>query len=385
MSRRFFNSAVLLLLVVMMCCSAGASNAVTSNSGNAQLPQGVDLFVPQTTQVLPKTGTTDSSRRDSFVSPSLVSAGGVIAAFAEGRVYTVNAGRQNEKTSSDVVAGYIDATWDWSTLVGKVNESKWKANTVLGTTDGADNRVGDVFNPTTTMKGNKVFLLAGRLYKHKQIVGNWTYSGFKTQLELVVGDVTNPTGGEPSKRIKWGEIQSPLNESAIAAHKGNLTRFLAAGGAGVVMEDGTIVFPLMAKSGNGGYYSMIIYSTDNGSTWSLSEGISPANCTDPRVTEWDGSLLMIVNCKSSQRVYESRDMGTTWTEAIGTLPGVWVNSRLYFWDLSLRVEALITATIEGRKVMLCTQRGDFSGEKRERALYLWVTDNNRSFLLDRLE
>ncbi|RNC36287.1 trans-sialidase-like protein [Trypanosoma cruzi] len=377
MSRHVFTSAVL-LLVVMMYCSAGASNAVTSNSGNAQLPQGVDLFVPQTTQVVPKGGTSQETMRDSFVSPSLVSAGGVIAAFAEGRVYTVNAGRQNEKTSSDVVAGYIDSSWDWSTLVGKVNGSTWKANTVLSTTDGADNRVNFFYNPTTTTKGNKVFLLAGSFYEHKQI-GNRTYSGFKTQLELVVGDLREPTSSNPTESIKWGQIRSLLNESAIAAHKGNLTRFLAAGGSGVLMEDGTLVFPVMAKSGNGGYCSMIIYSKDNGSTWSLSKGISPANCTDPRITEWDGSLLMIVNCKSSQRVYESRDMGTTWTEAIGTLPGVWVNSRLYFWDLSLRVEALITATIEGRKVMLYTQRGDFSGEKRERALYLWVTDNNRSF------
>ncbi|EKF38292.1 trans-sialidase, putative, partial [Trypanosoma cruzi marinkellei] len=29
------------------------------------------------------------------------------------------------------------------------------------------------------------------------------------------------------------------------------------------MEDGTLVFPLMAENGNGDVYSMIIYSTDN--------------------------------------------------------------------------------------------------------------------------
>ncbi|EAN82335.1 trans-sialidase, putative [Trypanosoma cruzi] len=91
---------------------------------------------------------------------------------------------------------------------------------------------------------------------------------------------------------------------------------------------------------------------------------------------------MIVDCESSQRVYESRDMGKTWTEAIGTLPGVWVNSQLEDSKKgSLHVEALITATIEGRKVMLYIQRGYASGEKRATALYLWVTDNNRSFSL----
>ncbi|KAF5225363.1 hypothetical protein ECC02_001541 [Trypanosoma cruzi] len=378
MSRRVFTSALLLLLVVMMCCSGGASNAVTSNLGNAQLPHTVDLFLPEKTLVVPKKGT-DSVWRDSFISPSLVSAGGVIAAFAEGQVYTVNAGNQREKTSSDVVAEYIDTTWDWSTLVGKVNESTWKANTVLGTTDGADNGVGFFYHPTTTTKGNKVFLLAGSLYEYKQTVGNRTYSGFKLRLELVVGDVREPTSSEPTERIKWDQIRSLLNESTIAAHEGKWTGFIAAGGSGVLMEDGTLVFPLMARNEAKDDYSMIIYSKDNGSNWVLSKGVSPANCTGPRITEWDGSLLMIVNCENGQRVYESRDMGTTWTEAIGTLSGVWTNPGLYFWDLSLRVEALITATIEEREVMLYIQRGDSSGEKRATALYLWVTDNNRSF------
>ncbi|RNC39722.1 trans-sialidase, partial [Trypanosoma cruzi] len=84
MSRRVFASAVLLLLVVLICCgTCGAAATEKPNSGkndliNIQNLQRVDLFVPQTTLVLPKMGT-DSGRRDSFVSPSLVSAGGVIA------------------------------------------------------------------------------------------------------------------------------------------------------------------------------------------------------------------------------------------------------------------------------------------------------------------
>ncbi|ESS60330.1 glycoprotein 82 kDa [Trypanosoma cruzi Dm28c] len=89
---------------------------------------------------------------------------------------------------------------------------------------------------------------------------------------------------------------------------------------------------------------------------------------------------MIVDCENEQNVYESRDMGTTWTEAIGTLPGVWTKSKPEVSrDVSLHVEALITANIEGRKVMLYTQRGYALREKRATALYLWVTDNNRSF------
>ncbi|RNC52591.1 putative trans-sialidase, partial [Trypanosoma cruzi] len=36
-------------------------------------------------------------------------------------------------------------------------------------------------------------------------------------------------------------------------------------------------------------------------------------------------------------------------------------------------------TTEGRRVMLCTQRGRASGKKRATALCLWVTDSNRTF------
>ncbi|RNF07617.1 trans-sialidase [Trypanosoma cruzi] len=73
-------------------------------------------------------------------------------------------------------------------------------------------------------------------------------------------------------------------------------------------------------------------------------------------------------------------MGTVWTEAIGTLSGVWVNARSGVSQKeSLHLHAFITATIEGRKVMLCTQRGHASGEKRTTALCLWVTDSNRTF------
>ncbi|PBJ68149.1 trans-sialidase [Trypanosoma cruzi cruzi] len=401
MSRRVFTSAVsLLLLVVLMYCSTGGAataqvenNAVASTpsgsaltgtitgegsaSGGVERPQRVDLFVPQTTQVLPKKGT-GSSRRDSFVSPSLVSAGGVIAAFAEGHINVKPPHNESTKPSSDVVAEYIDSAWEWPTLVEEVNKGTWSAHTVLGKAEG-EGSLDVVRHPTTIAKGDKVFLLVGSTAL-SYVDGDWKEGSL--ELKLVVGEVTNPTDSEQSKRIEWGETKSPLNGSTLAAHKGNLTECLASGGSGVLMEDGTLVFPLMAMSEkNDGVLPMIIYSKDNGSTWLLSEDISPANCTDPRITEWEGSLLMIVDCENDQRVYESRDMGKTWTEAIGTLPGVWVNSQSEDYpDGVWHVDALITATIEGRKVMLYTQRG-YAMEENDNALYLRVTDNNRSFFV----
>ncbi|RNE97343.1 trans-sialidase [Trypanosoma cruzi] len=262
MSQRVFTFAVLFLLSVMVCCGGAATTQVEkatdgSNSGSALTGtiageesasggveglQRVDLFVPQTTQVLPKTGTTDSSR-DLFFSPSLVSAGGVIAAFAEGEMdakYTDDG--KSTKPFSDVVAEYIDSAWEWPTLVGEVKKKEWRAHTVLGKAEGKGN-LDVVRHPTTTMKDNKVFLLVGSTAL-SDVNGSWEEGRF--ELKLVVGEVTNPTGGEPSKRIKWGEIKSPLNESTLAAHKGNFTECLASGGSGVLMEDGTLVFSLMA-------------------------------------------------------------------------------------------------------------------------------------------
>ncbi|RNE99554.1 trans-sialidase-like protein, partial [Trypanosoma cruzi] len=354
----------------------GAIAGEGSTSGGVEELQRVDLFVPQTTQVLPKTGT-DSSLRDSFVSPSLVSAGGVIAAFAEGHINAKTPHTESNKPFSDVVAEYIDSAWEWPTLVGEFNKETWRAHTVLGKAEGKGS-LDVVRHPTTTMKDNKVFLLAGST-DFFSVNRDRKEGGF--ELKLVVGEVTNPSAGdEPSGWIKWGEVQSPVQQTTLAAHKGNLTECLASGGSGVLMEDGTLVFSLMAinEENEVDVYSMIIYSKDNGSTWSLSKGMSPAKCAAPRITEWEGSLLMIVVCENGQRVYESRDMGTTWTEAIGTLPGVWVNSRSSFRDLNLHVDALIAATIEGRKVMLYTQRGYTSGENAN-PLYLWVTDSNRTF------
>ncbi|PBJ79553.1 trans-sialidase [Trypanosoma cruzi cruzi] len=404
MSRRVFTSAMLLLLAVLMCCGTGGAaqaaevgnNAVASTpsgsaltgaitaeesaSGGVEGPQRVDLFVPQTTQVLPKKGTTNSSTaRDSFVSPSLVSAGGVIAAFAEGHINAKNSHTGSTKLSSDVVAKYIDSAREWPTLVEKVKKEEWRAHTVLGKAEGKEG-LDVVLRPTTTMKDNKVFLLAGGTVL-SPVNGDRRKARF--ELKLVVGEVTNPTGGEPSERIKWGDPKPLPKPISSDSHKVKLTECIASGGAGVVMEDGTLVFSLMAMNGeNGDIYSMIVHSTDNGSTWAFPEGMSPAKCLNPRVTEWEGSLLMIVDCENGQRVYESRDMGTTWTEAIGTLPGAWVNSQSEeYSDGGLHVEALITATIEGRKVMLYTQRGHASGKERATALYLWVTDNNRSFSL----
>ncbi|RNC56269.1 trans-sialidase, partial [Trypanosoma cruzi] len=109
--------------------------------------------------------------------------------------------------------------------------------------------------------------------------GCWREGGLEPKL--VVGDVTNPTGGKQSGRIEWGDPKPLPKLTSSASHEGDWTEFIASGGSGALMEDGTLVFPLMAKDEAEDVCSMIICSTDNGSAWALSEDISPAECLSP--------------------------------------------------------------------------------------------------------
>ncbi|RNC34523.1 putative trans-sialidase [Trypanosoma cruzi] len=126
MSRHLFYSA--LLLLVVMCCGTGGATLAKENDGKIDLrrvqePAGVDLFVPQKTLVQPKDGIVPVTTRDSFASPSLVSAGGVIGAFAEGHMDAEYQGGQLSKPfSSAFVAGCIDSAWNWPTVFGEVNK-----------------------------------------------------------------------------------------------------------------------------------------------------------------------------------------------------------------------------------------------------------------------
>ncbi|RNC56388.1 trans-sialidase [Trypanosoma cruzi] len=164
-----------------------------------------------------------------------------------------------------------------SLLLVRSIKDAWRAHTVLGAAEGKES-LGVVLCPTTITKGNGVFLLAGGSDVSYE-GGCWREGGLEPKL--AVGDVTNPTGGKQSGRIEWGDPKPLPKLISSASHEGDWTEFIASGGAGVVMEDGTILFPLMAESEAEYVCSMIICSTDNGSAWALSEGISPAECLNP--------------------------------------------------------------------------------------------------------
>ncbi len=93
-------------------------------------------------------------------------------------------------------------------------------------------------------------------------------------------------------------------------------------GRGIVMKDGTLVFPAEGRDSTGGAYSTIIYSRDQGKTWTCG---APAtfNTNECQVVELsDGSLMLNARHRANRRlktgngraIAVTKDMGKTWTE-----------------------------------------------------------------------
>ncbi|ESS61971.1 trans-sialidase [Trypanosoma cruzi Dm28c] len=182
---------------------------------NVELPRGVDLFVPQTTLVQPKDGIVPVTTRDSFDSPSLVSAGGVIAAFFEGCM-------DAEYQCAQLCPFLLMWLRGTSTLCGigplllvwSIKDTLM-AHTVPGAAEREESS-GVVLRPTTITKGNGVFPLAGGSDVSYEGVC-WREGGL--ELKLFVGDVTNPTGGKQSGRIEWADPKPLSKLISSASHK----------------------------------------------------------------------------------------------------------------------------------------------------------------------
>ncbi|RNE96521.1 group II trans-sialidase superfamily [Trypanosoma rangeli] len=377
MYRHMFSYSVLLLLFLQMCFASATVHAEEGKPEEMQIPEPVDLFMPHRT-IVETQG--QSQTRESFAHPSLASAGGVLVALADGIAFFQHTHqKQNWVMHADVVAGYVDSAESWSSFVAKVRANKWKAYNIFNTTTQEEHNdyLRYAYRPTTVAKENKVFLLVGNSYeKYDPSSKKWIVSS--QDLDLLVGEATQ------DKLIQWGEPTSLVPQIGLSAKQRGLDQFVGGGGSGLVMEDGTFVFPVTARrTKKNETVSMIIYSKDDGKNWLLPQGMLPVGCNDPLIVEWEqGQLLMVAKCNFLSKVFESRDMGATWREAVRTFTG----AQPILLPDSLRtaegVGSITTATIAGKKVMLYTQKGIPPWEMVEAtALYLWVADNNRTFHL----
>lgn len=113
-------------------------------------------------------------------------------------------------------------------------------------------------------------------------------------------------------------------------------------GAGICMKDGTLVFPAQFRAADGGEtqgkpFSTVLWSKDNGDTWTIGTG-ARIDTTEAQVVELeDGSLML--NCRDnrggSRTVMVSNDLGKTWTPHStdrGALPEPVCMASLLRWD-----------------------------------------------------
>ncbi|EKF98720.1 trans-sialidase, putative, partial [Trypanosoma cruzi] len=179
-------------------------------------------------------------------------------AVAEGRTKYNEPHKSDWLDSSDIAAGYTNAAGTWPSIVAEIAKMEWKAQATLGSWNDKDH-VSVWYWPTTIAKDNKVFLLEGGYEeKYDDSVEHWAMDEW--DIQLVVGEVTQAKDIKHSKPISWGEPTSLLPQIPQKIKSG-LKKFVAAGGSGIVMGNGTLVCPLMAANRKNHPFSTITYST----------------------------------------------------------------------------------------------------------------------------
>ncbi|EKG02218.1 trans-sialidase, putative [Trypanosoma cruzi] len=290
MSRRVVTSAVLLLLVMMMCCGTGgtASNEKLSDSE----PSKRKLFVWRDTK--------DEGTVISLFFPSLVEVNGGVFAFAEADLKK----KENEKThfftgiASELLALSGEKSKELAAanvrtkILEKCSSEEGRCPSPSEKQDGSQSEMEVyVSRPTTVVKGNDIYMLAGTYISENVPVCQVKAGAASWGLLLVKGNVSK----EKEKGIVWEDTDGLPCSSIVKLHE-SLIGLTGSGGSGIKMDDGTLVFPLEAvkkeeddaeKDGTekNKNVTLILYSSDT-TSWKLSKGMSADGCTDPSVVEW---------------------------------------------------------------------------------------------------
>ncbi|PBJ78572.1 trans-sialidase [Trypanosoma cruzi cruzi] len=358
MSRRVITSAVL-LLVVMMCCGTGGAKT-----------EEVKLLSESKFKWKDVKDEEGGVTVESLGAPGLLNVGSDVFAVAEAQCK-----KKGESKSFTGIASQIITIDNANTPVEVLKDPKDTQFLEDGSAD-LKKKV-DVSRPTTILKGNDIYMLAGK-YSRTSVRGAQGSGEDDSGLLLVKGDVSEEIVS--NKRIKWSDDNAVPR--ATVGELDSWTGLIGGGGSGVKMEDGTLVFPVEGTNQvdtekDVKTVSLIIYSLDANS-WKLSKGMSDGGCSDPSVVEWEGKLMMMTECDDGRRrVYESGDKGESWTEALGTLSRVWGNKQ----GNEKRVGSGFTTAnivVDGgakRNVMLVTLPVYAEEGNKKGKLHLWLTDN----------
>ena len=137
---------------------------------------------------------------------------------------------------------------------------------------------------------------------------------------------TSQTGFDKNKTGQWGMVYSDDDGKTWSKGYVNPTRqikkeewttILAGPGNGIVLKNGTIVFPaqIWDRAAKPRSMSTICYSTDGGKNWVYGTGVPHATSECQVVELQDGAIM--INCRNEayqgkRIVYVTRDLGRTW-------------------------------------------------------------------------
>ncbi|WP_300258025.1 sialidase family protein [Clostridium sp.] len=202
--------------------------------------------------------------------------------------------------------GYIDIGCARSTDGGKT----WEDYKIAMKNDRKDSTYSRVMDSTTVVTNTgRIILLAGSWNKN----GNWAVTTNSLRKDWSVQMVYSDDNGKT-----WSEkIDLTTNSSKIKNQPSNTIGWLGGVGSGIVMDDGTIVMPIqiaLRENNANNYYSSIIYSKDNGETWTMGNKVPNPKTSENMVIELDGALIMSARNDSTgyRSAYISHDLGETW-------------------------------------------------------------------------
>ncbi|RNE99473.1 trans-sialidase [Trypanosoma rangeli] len=354
MSWHFFSYSVLLpLFVLLTCCGSQAAGSIPGTA--------INLFggtTPITGAKWEEMQRVEGSVRSLRV-PSLVEVDGAVFAVAEAQC------KNGSGSFTGILSQHLKEIGTEPTEI-PMGAGTGSFHTQLLKEGG--NEMKDAVRPTTIVSGNNVYMLLGSCSRATPETKEADRSGCK--IVLVKGSVTG--GGE--KKVQWGEPHAMHSDTGV---RGSLTHLSAVGGSGTVMSDGTLVFPMQAtKSGKN--VLLILRFTPSENKWEPLLDTVGEGCHNPSIVEWgevdDRRIFMMTPCTDgSYHVYRTITSLKYWYDS-APITQLWGNSR------DRKGEAVrsgfITATIDGKKVMLLTTPV-YSDEKGEGQLHLWMTDNAR--------
>lgn len=200
---------------------------------------------------------------------------------------------------------FIDIGAARSTDGGKT----WDYKTVMKN-DRVNSTYSRVMDSTTVVTDTgRIILIAGSWNKN----GNWASSTTSLRSDWSVQMTYSDDNG-----LTWSDkIDLTTNTSRIKNQPSNTIGWLGGVGSGITMPDGTIVMPAqiaLREKNTNNYYSTIIYSKDNGETWTMGNKVPDSKTSENMVIELDGALIMSARHDSTgyRSAYISHDLGKTW-------------------------------------------------------------------------